>query len=145
MNKKLIFMAMIVLAVVLAACSGSSVDTSALDSEIAGLQEQLAEANAALDEAKAVAADAGGAVEAITFAGGGDTLAEVQARGVLNCGVSGTLPGFSFVEEDGSISGFDWDYCRVIAAAVLGNADAVEPRPATSTERFPILQSGINC
>lgn len=79
---------------------------------------------------------------AVEFAGGGDTLAEVQARGILNCGVSGTLPGFSFVEEDGSISGFDADYCRAVAAAVLGDASAVEFRTSNASERFPILQSG---
>ena len=38
-----------------------------------------------------VAGEGGGAAEAITFEGGGDTLAAVQDRGVLNCGVSGSL------------------------------------------------------
>ena len=75
--------------------------------------------------------------------GSGETLKTVQERGELICGVpQGTSPGFGFIEEDGSYTGFDWDYCRVVAAAVLGDANAVVPRPSTSTERFPILQSG---
>jgi general L-amino acid transport system substrate-binding protein len=84
----------------------------------------------------------GGAGEMVTFAGGGDTLGAVQDRGILNCGVSGSLPGFSFLEEDGSVSGFDWDYCRAIAAAALGDADAVQNRNTNASERFPVLQSG---
>jgi general L-amino acid transport system substrate-binding protein len=88
-----------------------------------------------------VAGEAGPA-EAITFAGGGDTLAEVQGAGSLDCGVSGTLLAFSYVEEDGSISGFDYDYCRAVAAAVLGDSEAVNIRTSNASERFPILQSG---
>lgn len=83
-----------------------------------------------------------GAPEPITFAGGGDTLGTVQDRGKLICGVHGGSPGFAFVEEDGTISGFDWDFCRAVAAAVLGDSEAVQARPATSQERFPVLQSG---
>ena len=83
-----------------------------------------------------------GPAEAITFAGGGDTLAEVQSRGALKCGVATAVLGFTFIEEDGSIVGFDADYCRAVAAAVLGDAEAVEFRPCESSERFPILQSG---
>jgi general L-amino acid transport system substrate-binding protein len=89
-----------------------------------------------------VAGEAGPA-EAITFAGGGNTLQTVQDRGELLCGVPlGTSLGFGFIETDGSYSGFDWDFCRVVAAAALGDANAVTPRPTTSTERFPVLQSG---
>ena len=79
---------------------------------------------------------------AFKFMEGGETLDEVKSRGILNCGVSGTLPGFSFIEADGSISGFDADYCKAVAAAALGNAGTVEFRPTTAVERFPILQNG---
>ena len=37
------------------------------------------------------------------------------------------------VDEAGNFSGFDWDYCRAVAAAVLGDAEAVEGRPTTAT------------
>jgi len=58
----------------------------------------------------------------------GNTLAAVQSRGTLNCGVNDGVPGFGFVEPDGSVAGFDVDFCRAIAAAVLGDAEAVAPR-----------------
>ncbi len=88
-----------------------------------------------------VAGEAGPA-EAVTFAGGGDTLAEVQGRGVLNCGVSGALLAFSFPDADGNMEGFDFDYCRAVAVAALGDAEAAVARPCNASERFPILQSG---
>ncbi|MEZ5175302.1 MAG: amino acid ABC transporter substrate-binding protein [Acidimicrobiia bacterium] len=72
----------------------------------------------------------------------GGTLATVQARGVLNCGVSTGAPGFTEIAPDGTYSGIDVDTCRAIAAAVLGSGDAVEFRPTTAAERFAALESG---
>lgn len=69
-------------------------------------------------------------------------LAEIQDRGALRCGVNATLPGFGVVDSDGNFSGFDVDFCKAIAAAVLGDADAVEYRPLTAGERFTAVQSG---
>ncbi len=86
--------------------------------------------------------EAAGDAELIEFAGGGDTLGAVQSRGNLICANNENLPGFGFMDEEGSFSGFDWDFCRTIAAATLGDAEAVEGRPTTATERFPVLQSG---
>jgi len=84
-----------------------------------------------------------------TTAAGGDTgqaeggiLATVQDRGVLNCGVSGSATAFSEQQPDGSATGFDADYCRYIAAAVLGDADAVEFTFLTAAERFTAVQTG---
>jgi len=73
----------------------------------------------------------------------GGRLAAVQGRGQLVCGVNGGLPGFSVLDEGtGQFSGFDVDYCRAIAAAVLGDPDAVEYRPLTADQRGPALQAG---
>lgn len=72
-------------------------------------------------------------------------LAEVIARGSLNCGVSGGLPGFSFLDpNDNSWSGLDVDYCRAIAAAVFGEVTDTNLVlvPLTAAERFPALQAG---
>ena len=69
-------------------------------------------------------------------------LAEIQQRGALRCGVNATLPGFGVVDSDGNFSGFDVDFCKAIAAAVLGDANAVEYRPLTAGERFTAVQSG---
>jgi general L-amino acid transport system substrate-binding protein len=70
------------------------------------------------------------------------TLDDVRARGTLNCGVSQGVPGFSNPDDAGVWQGFDADYCRAIAAAVLGNANAVTFVPLTAAARFTALQSG---
>ena len=73
---------------------------------------------------------------------GGDLLDEIQARGTLNCGVSGAAVAFSETQPDGSTTGFDADYCRAVAAAVLGDANAVSFVALTAAERFTALQTG---
>lgn len=73
---------------------------------------------------------------------GGGTLAAVLARGVLRCGVSGSAVAFSETQPDGSQIGFDADFCKALAAAVLGDSTKVEFRPVTSAERFDVLKSG---
>lgn len=55
---------------------------------------------------------------------------------------NGQLPGFSNLESDGSYVGFDVDLCRAVAAAVLGDADAVALRSSTTQERFTLVTSG---
>jgi len=74
-------------------------------------------------------------------ADGGSTLEAVVARGKLVCGVSGTAVGFSETQADGSTTGFDADYCRAVAAAVLGDSEAVEFRALTAAERFEALKN----
>ncbi len=70
------------------------------------------------------------------------TLEDVKERGKLRCAVSTGLAGFSFTDENGQWQGFDVDYCRAVAAAVLGNPDAVEFSPTTGKTRFTALASG---
>ncbi len=72
----------------------------------------------------------------------GSLLDTVKARGVLNCGVSGAAVAFSETQPDGDQTGFDADYCRVVAAAILGDADAVEFTALTAAERFTAVQTG---
>ncbi|HEY8339760.1 MAG TPA: transporter substrate-binding domain-containing protein, partial [Egibacteraceae bacterium] len=73
---------------------------------------------------------------------GGSLLQTVKDRGTLICGVNDAVPGFGFTDEEGNFSGFDIEFCKVIAAAVLGDAEAVEFRPLTAEQRFTALQSG---
>lgn len=76
-------------------------------------------------------------------AGSGDALlATVRDRGQVICGVNDAVPGFGTQNEDGDFEGFDIDFCRVIAAGVLGDADAVDYVPLTAEARFTALQSG---
>lgn len=72
----------------------------------------------------------------------GDRLKTVISRGKLVCGVSGELPGFSFVNKEGKYSGLDVDICRAIAAALFDDPNAVQFRNLNAKERFTALQSG---
>ncbi len=70
------------------------------------------------------------------------TLDDVKARGTLNCGVSTGLVGFASPDANGVWTGFDVGLCRAVAAAVLGDSDAVEFIPTTGKTRFTALASG---
>jgi len=71
------------------------------------------------------------------------TLDDVKARGHLECGVStGSTPGFTYLNEDNTWSGLDVDTCRMVAAAIFGDASKVKFNPLESKERFTALQSG---
>lgn len=72
----------------------------------------------------------------------GSVLDEVKARGTLRCGIHPELPGFSTISSDGINQGFDVDFCRAIAAAVLGDATAVEFTQLNADQRLPALQAG---
>jgi general L-amino acid transport system substrate-binding protein len=82
-------------------------------------------------------AAAAGAAQAQTKA-----LDSVKQRGSLNCGVNVGLAGFSAPDDKGNWTGLDVDYCRAIAAGVLGDGNKVKFVPTTAKERFTALQSG---
>lgn len=63
-------------------------------------------------------------------------------RGKVICGCNAELPGFGYLNPAGEFEGFDVDFCKAIAAAVFGDANAVEYRPLTAAERLPALQTG---
>jgi general L-amino acid transport system substrate-binding protein len=95
-----------------------------------------AEAPAAVAPADAAAAPAAPAAQA------GNRLQIVKDRGNLICGVNNQLPGFGNLESDGTYTGFDVDFCKAVAAAVLGDAEAVEYRYASSQDRFTLVSTG---
>jgi general L-amino acid transport system substrate-binding protein len=70
------------------------------------------------------------------------TLDTVKSRGSQSCGVNVGLAGFSQPDDKGNWTGLDVDYCKAIAAAVLGDATKVKYVPTTAKERFTALQSG---
>ncbi|MFX0541768.1 amino acid ABC transporter substrate-binding protein [Roseovarius sp. S4756] len=70
------------------------------------------------------------------------TLDDVKARGKLNCGVTTGLVGFAAPDANGEWQGFDVAICRAVAAAVLGDKNAVEFVPTTGKTRFTALASG---
>jgi len=122
MKKYRLLVALFALALVIAACSDSSSDDTTTTAGDGGTETTAA-------------GDGGGDA-------GGDTLADVQARGELNCGTRDALTGFAVLTEDGEHVGFDSDYCRVIAAAILGDATAVNHVDLETADRFTALQSG---
>ena len=69
-------------------------------------------------------------------------LATVKARGKIVCGVNQAVPGFGFLQSDGSFAGFDIDFCKALAAAVFGDSSKVEYRPLNAKQRFTALQAG---
>jgi general L-amino acid transport system substrate-binding protein len=71
-----------------------------------------------------------------------DTLAAIRARGNLVCGVAPSTAGFSMPDSRGEWRGIDVDTCRTVAAAVLGDATKVRFIPASTQQRFTMLQSG---
>lgn len=73
---------------------------------------------------------------------GGARLDVIKSRGKLICGYNGTLPGFGTIDSNGVVTGFDADFCRVLAAAIFGDAEAVEWRPLNAQERFTAVQTG---
>ena len=86
-----------------------------------------------------------GAAIALALTGGtagAATLDDVMAKGFLQCGVSTGLAGFANPDENGVWQGFDVAYCRALAAAVFGDADAVKFTPLETKTRFTALSSG---
>jgi len=69
-------------------------------------------------------------------------LDTVLQRGKLICGVSGEVPGFSFVDQGGKYSGLDVDFCRSIASALFDDPEKVEYRNLNAKERFTAVQTG---
>ncbi len=80
------------------------------------------------------------ALTAATAAAG--TLDTVKANGVVTCGVSEGLIGFSNPDSSNNWSGLDVDFCKAVAASVLGDATKVKYVPLSAKERFTALQSG---
>ena len=70
------------------------------------------------------------------------TLDTVKQRGMLVCGVSTGFAGFSAPDLQGNYKGLDVDYCRALAAGVLGDPNKVRYVALTAQNRFTALQSG---
>src|SRR5450830_774709 len=70
------------------------------------------------------------------------TLKTVKDRGLLSCGVSQGLPGFSSPDDKGNWTGLDVDVCRAVAAAIFNDPTKVKFVPLSAKDRFTALQSG---
>ena len=72
----------------------------------------------------------------------GKTLDAIKSRDQLVCGVNVALAGFSSTDSEGKWSGMDVDYCKALAASILGDANKVKYVPLNAQQRFTALQSG---
>jgi general L-amino acid transport system substrate-binding protein len=129
--------ALTALMLVLAAC------TEAADTTTTAGEEAPATTAAGGEETTTSAPGEEGTTTTGAAAPGGEgKLSEVMTRGSLLCGVNNTVPGFGFVDDTGEHVGFDIDFCRAVAAGVLGDANAVEFVDLTAEQRFTALQAG---
>ncbi|WP_420810892.1 amino acid ABC transporter substrate-binding protein [Euzebya rosea] len=140
MSKKLRLIAMMLVAMlVLAACSSGDDEGTDEESEGADTSEETAPEGEDGGDDTAATEDAPSTGS--TTGSEGSTLQATLDAGVLKCGVNGQLNGFS-LDEGGTYSGLDVDYCKAIAAAVLGDPEAVEYTNLSAETRFTALQSG---
>ncbi|MEZ4729267.1 MAG: amino acid ABC transporter substrate-binding protein [Caldilineaceae bacterium] len=130
-----------VVGMVVAACFGAAPTPVATEPTAAPAAEQPA-APAAEQPAAPAAEQPAAAEVAPAQQAGQSTLQIVQDRGRLICVGNASLPGFGFLDEQGNFSGFDVDLCKAVAAAIFGDAEAIEIRPTTAQERFTVLSSG---
>ncbi|MEX1215779.1 amino acid ABC transporter substrate-binding protein [Saccharospirillum sp.] len=71
----------------------------------------------------------------------GETVDAIMDNGYIQCGVNTSLAGFSNA-TGGEWAGLDVDLCRAVAAAMLGDSEAVRFTALTANQRFTALQSG---
>jgi len=71
-----------------------------------------------------------------------DTLADVKAKGYIQCGVTSGVAGFSAPDANNNWSGLEVDFCRAMSAAIFNAPDNVRYTPLTAQERFTALSAG---
>jgi len=81
------------------------------------------------------------AVGAFAVSANAGTLEDVKDRGVLRCVVSTGIAGFAYPDENGVWRGFDVEFCRATAAAVLGDATKIKAVTSTGKTRFTLLNA----
>jgi general L-amino acid transport system substrate-binding protein len=70
-------------------------------------------------------------------------LDTIKERGSLLCtGHNGSYLGFAEVDGEGEWQGFDIEFCKALATAILGSPDKLQIIPVSFAQRFPAIQSG---
>ena len=114
----------------LAACDSGNQDA---------MQQEIAGKNAEIEALKAQMADMEAQAPEMME---GSRVETVKNRGNLICASRNDVPGYGSLDDAGNNVGFDIDLCRAVAAAVLGDPNAIEIRLITASERGPTVQSG---
>jgi len=152
MSRKLIsvFWLLIVLSLIVAACGPAETPTAVAEAtepapaptEAAAVETEQPEAPEQPVETVIVTVEVPGEPGAAQPQGYGTITDRVRQRGRVVCGVHTELLGFGYLDENGRNVGFDIDLCRAVAAAVLGDPEAIEAVPITAADRGPVLQTG---
>jgi general L-amino acid transport system substrate-binding protein len=66
----------------------------------------------------------------------GARVARIRQRGFLVCGVFPGIAGFAQVDGQGHYTGFDIDFCRAVAAAIVGSAERIRYQQVPSIDLF---------
>lgn len=69
------------------------------------------------------------------------TLSDVQSQDRVRCGLDGETLGFSLLNVNGTWEGFDVDFCRAVAAAVLKDEHAISVKHVSAQTRLASLAS----
>src|SRR2546421_10636796 len=64
-------------------------------------------------------------------------VSRIRQRGFLVCGVFPGIAGFAQVDRQGHYTGFDVDFCRAVAAGILGSAKRIRSEPVASIAGVP--------
>lgn len=132
------FVPLVALALLGAACTSDDDDSGGDTPEATDATEETT----APDETAAPDETTGPDDTVEVVQGSESTLDAVIANDVVRCGTRDALPGFAVLTPEGDHVGFDSDFCRVVAAAVLGDAEKVEMVDLETADRFTALQSG---
>jgi general L-amino acid transport system substrate-binding protein len=117
----------------LAACDSGNQE--AMQQEIDSKNAEIAELKTKVSDMEAMSSQAPETME-------GSRLQTVKDRGNLICASRNDVPGYGSLDDAGNNVGFDIDLCRAVAAAVLGDPNAIEIRLISAAERGPTVQSG---
>lgn len=75
-------------------------------------------------------------------AAGAGQIEDIRARGTFKCGVPADSPGLATLNDRGETVGLEADYCRAVAAAILGPNPKVEFVKVTFAQAIPGVKNG---
>ena len=133
-------MAVLVSAVAIALVAGACSDSDG-DGDAAPTTEAEGESTTSEAGGSTTSAADGESTTTVDLVQGGSMLESVQAADVVRCGTRDDLPGFAVLDAAGEHVGFDVDFCKVIAAAVLGDAD--QGRVRRPRDRRPVHRPAV--
>ena len=105
-------------------------ENTTMKAEMETMESEMAEMTSKMEEMGSMTMMEGGRLET------------VKERGKVICASRNDVPGYGSLDAAGNSVGFDIDLCRALAAAVLGDPNAIEIRLISAAERGPTIQSG---